>query len=275
MTRATDITPWSRQDDELIRHSLHVLGHDMVPLEMPEPDEIRHAGQQRRRGRLMALVGGLAAAAAVITFVVMQGPGRAAAPPATGTSASTRIPKSPAPTHQLLPPPTATATPPAPAGCTLATIIAKESLSLNIEGLYTDEVAAVTTAQQLWDALARCDAKTVLTLAHRDKAALGFDDQRWEAQLSTPAGVTLLEGMLRTLSTRPGRRLPPEADTDTITWPRVSDQSGDPTAWEEAIAAGIITPADRELMQSQTGYIGWRLAITAQGRWLAVFNTGD
>lgn len=275
MTRAPDITPWSLEDDELIRHSLQRLGQDIDPFEMPEPEHIRQAGQQRRRGRLMALVGGLAAAAAVITFVVMQGPHGTAAPPANSTSASTPIPSSSAAGRRLLPTPTPTATPPAPAGCPLASLISQESLSLNIEGLYTDEVGAANAAQQLWDALARCDAKAVVALAQRDQTSVGAENQGWDSQLATSAGLPIMEGMLRTLSARPGRWLPPKAETDTITWPRVNAESQDPTAWDEAIAAGIITAADRDRMQSQTGYIGWRLAITAQGRWEAVFNTGD
>lgn len=64
-------------------------------------------------------------------------------------------------------------------------------------------------------------------------------------------------------------------ETGSYAWPSAYDEAPTDEAWQALVDAGLYTQAEVDEMKAQnTGYLGWRTAITAEGDW-QFFVAGD
>ena len=128
----------------------------------------------------------------------------------------------------------------------------------------------VTTAEFLVDAAVRCDEQLLATAATESGTKLTFGDADPTTFFGLPETEHDLYATIVTLLTE----LPPaaQAHTDPVAhvWPRVATEAfaDDDAAWQEVVDAGLLEAgrADR-MRQAGSGYLGWRIGITADGDW--------
>ena len=134
--------------------------------------------------------------------------------------------------------------------------------------------ATRTTARALLVGGVRCDAASLTKRAQHDKTRLSFG-------IVTPKDFFALgekEVRYRYLvdalvKARPGY----EKISHSYVWPRVAagEAYQERAAWDEAVAAGLLTKAQADQMRRQdSGYLGWRISVSERGTW-EFFIAGD
>ncbi len=134
--------------------------------------------------------------------------------------------------------------------------------------------ATKATARAILRDAVRCNSKALITRAENDTTRLSFGIVTAKDFFALPDKDqkyrNLVDAMVKT---RPGY----EKITGSYIWPRVAagDAYLDRTAWNEAVAAGLISrkEADRAL-RAGDGYLGWRVWVNADGNW-DIFVAGD
>ncbi|KGN36377.1 hypothetical protein [Knoellia subterranea] len=110
-------TPWSPEDDALLRGALLSLRDDVMATPIPEPAFVRARGDRGRRRRMLAVTAGVAAAVAIVAAVGFRGLARedAAPPPLPATPTPTVATTTPSTTPTTTPTQAPTGTPTASA----------------------------------------------------------------------------------------------------------------------------------------------------------------
>lgn len=130
------------------------------------------------------------------------------------------------------------------------------------------------TAPALLGAGVRCDAAALTKRAERDKTRLSFGIVTAKEFFALPEKETKYRYLVDALvKARPGY----DKTSHDYVWPRLAagDAYLDRSAWDEAVAAGLLTKAQAAQMRRDgTGYLGWRLAISDRGEW-RFFIAGD
>lgn len=135
--------------------------------------------------------------------------------------------------------------------------------------------AALRTAERLLAAATSCDVTTLVDLATRDRTRLSYGVATPQEVLALPDEydsylklAALLTRMEPLASTAGGRT--------SYVWPAVHAKSKASDAdWAEAVRAGLITQKEADDMRAQdSGYLGYRLSIGANGEW-EFFIAGD
>lgn len=130
------------------------------------------------------------------------------------------------------------------------------------------------TARALLGAGVRCDAAALTKRAERDKTRLSFGIVTAKEFFALPEKETKYRYLVDALvKARPGY----DKTSHDYVWPRLAagDAYLDRSAWDEAVAAGLLTKAQAAQMRRDgTGYLGWRLAISERGEW-RFFIAGD
>ncbi len=120
----------------------------------------------------------------------------------------------------------------------------------------------------------RCDARALTKRAARDKTRLSFGIVTAEEFFALPEKETKYRYLVDALAkARPGY----EKVSRDYVWPRVAAGDGykDPAAWDEAVAAGLLTKDQAARMRRDgSGYLGWRIGVSDRGEW-DFFIAGD
>ncbi|MFV0459388.1 MAG: hypothetical protein ACK5MT_11545 [Actinomycetales bacterium] len=126
---------------------------------------------------------------------------------------------------------------------------------------------AAAKATQLHAAAVACDQAGLTSISGTDKTLLGLDGETAAQVFALPDS-----GSYSTLAT--ALSLKPELNSDEWIWPRVAAQNGanDPAAWQEAVAAGLISSAQAAQDQPAGAYTGMRVSISSDGRWVAYYK---
>lgn len=131
-----------------------------------------------------------------------------------------------------------------------------------------------TTARALLGSGVRCDARALTKRAERDETRLSFGIVTAEEFFALPEKETKYRYLVDALAkARPGYD---KLSRDYV-WPRVAAGDGyqDPAAWDEAVAAGLLTKDQAAAMRRNgSGYLGWRIGISDRGEW-HFFIAGD
>lgn len=131
-----------------------------------------------------------------------------------------------------------------------------------------------TTARALLGSAVRCDAAALTKSAERDKTRLSFGIVTPKEFFALPEKEMKYRYLVDALvKARPGY----EKVSRSYVWPRVAAGDGykDRSAWDEAVAAGLLTKAQAAQMRRDgSGYLGWRIGITDRGSW-QYFVAGD
>ena len=94
----------------------------------------------------------------------------------------------------------------------------------------------------------------------------------WRAQSKDGSGRDVLEGLGKILALQPALEpLGPDIENNAIyVWPYLAQRiagNGSLTAAEEAELASLVTPEELAAAKAAKRWIGWRLAIGADGVW--------
>lgn len=207
-------------------------------------------------------------------------PGQTAAPTGTtgsGSGTATQPGASSSPKPGTPAPTKTTPTKPAPTNPTPTTKecdqLGAEFGPVNTTGISS---AARSTAQKLFTAATRCDKAILVAMATKDKTSLSFGLISADKAFVLPQdGEKRYVNLARLLGMKP--TMEKAHGSTTAIWPRVHTLAGskDPAAWQEAVDAGLLTPAQAKQMQTAgSGYMGWRLGISNTGKW-QYFIAGD
>lgn len=134
--------------------------------------------------------------------------------------------------------------------------------------------ATKRAARTLLGGAVRCDATALAKRAEKDRTRLTFGLLTPKQFFGLPEKEVRYRFIVDALvKTRPGY----EKISKDYVWPRVAAGDGylDPKAWDEAIAAGLITRAEADRSRREgMGYMGWRYSISEKGQWMS-FVSGD
>lgn len=134
--------------------------------------------------------------------------------------------------------------------------------------------ATKRAARALLVGAVRCDAKALAKRAQHDRTRLTFGLLTPKEFFGLPEQEVRYRFIVDALvKARPGY----DKISKDYTWPRVAAGDGylDPKAWDEAVAAGIITQGQADQMRREGGgYMGWRYSISDKGQWMS-FVSGD
>lgn len=125
------------------------------------------------------------------------------------------------------------------------------------------------TARELYASAAACDSAALIARAENDQTTVTFGSSGADVVLALPNASQEYLSLVEALSTTPGE------GEGQWAWPRVATEAGaaDDAAWDEAVAGGLISANDVPQMKDE-GYLGYRVVIADDGRWLA-FVAGD
>jgi hypothetical protein len=166
---------------------------------------------------------------------------------------------------ETLPPPTPTE--PAP-GCSTAAI--RTTLP---EQELPEAVASVR--QRIFAAAIACDFESLqgIALEQGDGFTFSYGAETSAADFwrgLEESGETPLLDLVRIISLPHTRN-----ETGSYAWPSAYDETPTDEDWQALVDAGLYTQAEVDEMKAQnTGYLGWRTAITAEGDW-QFFVAGD
>lgn len=134
--------------------------------------------------------------------------------------------------------------------------------------------ATTATARALLVGGVRCDAAALTKRAERDTTRLTFGIVTAKEFFALPEKETKYRYLVDALvKARPGY----DKISRTYVWPRLAAGDGykDRSAWDEAVAAGLLTKAQAQQMRrDDTGYLGWRIGVSDRGEW-HFFIAGD
>lgn len=163
------------------------------------------------------------------------------------------------------PPPTTTE---AAASCSTSTVRATLP-----EQELPEAVAAVR--QRIFDAAIACDYESLEAIALEQGEGFTFS---YGGETSAAdfwrgleeSGETPLLDLVRIVSIPHTRN-----ESGSYAWPSAYDETPTDEDWQALVDAGLYTQAEVDEMKAQnTGYLGWRTAITAEGDW-QFFVAGD
>ena len=221
---------------------------------------------------LLASTLGLAACGQAVDTASGDG---ATSPTAEAPDTSTAAPSATATAEPAATEPAATE-PSAPATATEGDCSASGMTATEVTGTDLPDPTR-DTAAFLLDAALRCDEQLLVTAATESGTRLTFGDAEPGAFFALPEGE---EDLYATIVTLLSELTPATAEhTDPVVhvWPRVASEAfaDDDAAWQEAVDAGLVTAEQAEQMRAGgSGYLGWRLGITATGDW-AFLVAGD
>jgi hypothetical protein len=167
-------------------------------------------------------------------------------------------------TETLPPPPTAEPE----AGCSTSTV--RTTLP---EQELPEAVASVRA--RIFGAAIACDFESLQQIALEQGEGFTFS---YGAETSAAAywrrleesGETPMLDLVRIISIPYTRN-----ETGSYAWPSAYDEAPTDAAWQALVDASLYTKAEVDEMKAQnTGYLGWRTAITAEGDW-QFFVAGD
>ena len=199
----------------------------------------------------------LLAAAAVLAGCGSESDEAAAPQPVTVTVTETET--------ETLPPPATTEPEP---GCSTSTVRA----TLPQQEL-PEAVASVR--ERIFDAAIACDFDSLQQIALEQGEGFTFS---YGAETSAAdywrgleeSGETPMLDLVRIVSIPYTRN-----ETGSYAWPSAYDEAPTDEDWQALVDAGLHTQAEVDEMKAQnTGYLGWRTAITAEGDW-QFFVAGD
>lgn len=167
---------------------------------------------------------------------------------------------------ETLPPPPATTEP--EAGCSTSTVRAT---------LPQQELpgAVASVRERIFDAATACDYDSLQQIALEQGEGFTFS---YGAETSAAdywrgleeSGETPMLDLVRIISIPYTRN-----ETGSYAWPSAYDEAPTDEDWQALVDAGLYTQAEVDEMKAQnTGYLGWRTAITAEGDW-QFFVAGD
>jgi hypothetical protein len=135
--------------------------------------------------------------------------------------------------------------------------------------------AVASVRQRIFDAAVACDYETLQQIALEQGEGFTFS---YGAETSAAkfwrgleeSGETPLLDLVRILSIPHTRN-----ETGSYAWPSAYDETPTDEDWKALVDAGLYAQAEVDEMKAQnTGYLGWRTAITAEGDW-QFFVAGD
>ena len=168
-------------------------------------------------------------------------------------------------TETLPPPPTTTEPEP---GCSTSTVRAT---------LPEQELpgAVASVRERIFAAAVACDYESLQEIALEQGEGFTFSygpetsaADYWRGL--EESGETPMLDLVRIISIPYTRN-----ETGSYAWPSAYDESPADEDWQALVDAGLLTQAEVDTMKEQnTGYLGWRTAITAEGDW-QFFVAGD
>ena len=135
--------------------------------------------------------------------------------------------------------------------------------------------AVASVRQRIFDAAIACDYDTLQKIALEQGEGFTFSyggessaADFWRGL--EESGETPLLDLVRIISIPHTRN-----ETGSYAWPSAYDETPTDEDWQALVDAGLYTQAEVDEMKAQnTGYLGWRTAITADGDW-QFFVAGD
>jgi len=146
---------------------------------------------------------------------------------------------------------------------------------LPAEAAFTDlGEEARATAEFLLDAAVRCDEQLLFTAATESDTSFLFGSASVDEVFALPEDEAGDPAPWEVLARLLAGTTPVEAD-GVWTWPAAFSPDAGDAAWQELVDSGLYTQAQvDQLRAAPDGYLGWRLAIEADGTWL-FFTAGD
>ena len=135
--------------------------------------------------------------------------------------------------------------------------------------------AVAAVRQRIFDAAIACDYESLEAIALEQGEGFTFS---YGGETSAAdfwrgleeSGETPLLDLVRILSIPHTRN-----ESGSYAWPSAYDETPTDEDWQALVDAGLYTQAEVDEMKAQnTGYLGWRTAITAEGDW-QFFVAGD
>ena len=135
--------------------------------------------------------------------------------------------------------------------------------------------AVASVRQRIFDAAIACDYDALQQIAVEQGEGFTFS---YGAETSAAdfwrgleeSGETPMLDLVRIISLPHTRN-----ETGSYAWPSAYDETPTDEDWQALVDAGLYTQAEVDEMKAQnTGYLGWRTAITAEGDW-QFFVAGD
>ncbi len=133
---------------------------------------------------------------------------------------------------------------------------------LGIDGLVGETINAIR------EAAAACDYETLSEMATRDGVAFSFGGgasigQSWVHETRL-LGINPRDQFLAVTQMEPAQV---EGDPTYVVWPAVAQTNGD-TDWAALVEAGIYSADEVESMRPLGAYLGYRVGVATDGRWL-------
>ena len=135
--------------------------------------------------------------------------------------------------------------------------------------------AVASVRQRIFDAAIACDYDALQQIALEQGEGFTFS---YGAETSAAdfwrgleeSGETPMLDLVRIISLPHTRN-----ETGSYAWPSAYDETPTDEDWQALVDAGLYAQAEVDEMKAQnTGYLGWRTAITAEGDW-QFFVAGD
>lgn len=122
--------------------------------------------------------------------------------------------------------------------------------------------AVADTRRRLWNLATSCDAEGLADLARANQTIFSFGGEvdpaeYWESDTGTAMAI-----LAQLLATRPAE----DPDAGLWAWPAVQVDPGDEESWAE-VADILGDEQVDEMRQAGTGYLGYRVGISSDGRW--------
>mgnify|MGYP000259333172 CR=1 FL=1 len=138
--------------------------------------------------------------------------------------------------------------------------------------------AVAEVRQRIFDAALACDYDTLERIAEEKGEGFTFSygsetdaSEHWRSAEERSEETPKPMRALATILTMPFSR----NESGSYAWPTAYSERPTEAAWEALVVSGLYTREQVELMQAQnTGYLGYRTAITADGDW-QFFVAGD
>lgn len=147
----------------------------------------------------------------------------------------------------------------------------------NLAGDVTGLPAPVKqTAASITVAVHSCNAGALIALAKQHRTMMSFGGTTATSTLKLPQTSERRYDTLAVLLSMPATKESVAAHTSYV-WPAVAADGNedDEAAWTAAIKAGLVSRVQAtQMRQEQTGYLGFRVRIAANGTWESFVN-GD
>ncbi|MFD7021246.1 hypothetical protein [Promicromonospora sukumoe] len=131
--------------------------------------------------------------------------------------------------------------------------------------------ASTAAAGSIMVAAMECDTEALVALAEESGTELMFGTRTPEQTFALPeAGEEHYRTLVALLAETAGAYTDGDPNLEMVVWPRVVTQefSDADEAWDEVVAAGLLTAEEAEVQRDGGGYLGMRIVISAtDGTW--------